>query len=611
MKNFKTMKKVLLFALILIFLKTANVNAQVTIGAEAEPDEFSLLDIVTTNIKKGLHMPRLTTAERDALTSREKNITKGLVIYNTDADCQEYWNGMEWISLCQAFSNPVVEIPASACGKIRVFGQYHKSAPLSSSHYVTIPVTVTQKGNYTIIASSGNGYYFQASGVFESTGDFEINLVGMGTPAKNGTDNLVFTCNGTTIGTTCNVSVTVGVQTMSYRADNLITVFGSYQTRRFMDKLNFVVVPIDVLVTGTTTFETNFVNGIKFSVNQVLTKLGTDLLILYAQGSPQKAGKYQFTFTTDGGIKNTGSFEVLFTSTLGTFADPACKCLDIYNERPDVSNGEYWLQDCLDAAETTPVKTYCDIKNGGWTLVWSFSENTARNTYTPSGSMEVSGAIYSAFNDIPINRVTVENGTINYANYRLNRNEWRNFPNSTSRPQLKVRITEDPTDMDDQWALNNYGIVAPRNINENPIENNFSQFRPRVPAYGKIFGKNWKVDPAISSAYGGWDEVTGNRTELVLYNSTRYCTHWNFGSVGSATQFQVSPNKGGANNTIAMNQNNNAFGWFGEIQANHHFGKCTARGDDYNFATKTCATAALFPHSFNNGQGRYLQWFVR
>ena len=105
------MKKVLFLLLLLITLGVANVNAQVSIGADQEPNKFSLLDLVSTSIKKGIHLPRLTTVERDALVSATSSATdktdaKGLAVFNTTTNCYDVWNGTQWLSLCD-FTNPV------------------------------------------------------------------------------------------------------------------------------------------------------------------------------------------------------------------------------------------------------------------------------------------------------------------------------------------------------------------------------------------------------------------------------------------------------------------------------------------------------------------------
>ncbi|MDR1632654.1 MAG: hypothetical protein LBR97_07220 [Dysgonamonadaceae bacterium] len=598
----------------LFWITNPDLQAQVVIGGDNKPQSYSVLEL-NSNEKGGLRLPRLTTEQRDQITKDakfvdvKKDLARGLTIYNLDTNCEEYWNSTVWVSLCQSFPTSKVEMSSTDCGKIHVYGTYSQSAPLNNTHYILLPVTVTQKGNYYLLASGNNGYYFQASGVFETTGDFEIRLDGIGTPREEKIDSLIFSGNNAPINTQCIITVDVKEKSMGYRTDDKnIQVFGTYQTRQFMNTDNYAKVPINVIVTGSTVFETDLVNGVKFNVVQSLTNLGADTLILKAHGVPKRSGKYRYTFTTDGSIKNSCDFEVTFTSLLGTFTDPACKCLDIYEERPDAINGEYWLLECQATTEKKPVKTYCDLENGGWTLVWTFSEKTAYSTYNSSRGMLISGSSYSAFSDTPRNRATKENDTINYADYRLNKDEWRNFPNSITRPQLKVRITENPTDMNDEWALNNYGIASPRNQSENPIETGLSG--KGVISQGKIFGNKWAVK-LNGANFQGWDEINGDRTSMNIFSNPTYCTHWNFENMGDAS-FQVLPNRGGSDNTVSMKNINNAFGWFGETEVNHHFGKCGGQnGNDFDFSIKTCINTNLYPHSFNNGEGRYLQWFVR
>ena len=86
----------------LMFLMiTGTLQAQVTIGDKTAPQPFSLLEITTINQKGGLRLPQLTTAERNALNlSANPTEAKGLVIYNTDNNCIEYWNHLRWVSLC-------------------------------------------------------------------------------------------------------------------------------------------------------------------------------------------------------------------------------------------------------------------------------------------------------------------------------------------------------------------------------------------------------------------------------------------------------------------------------------------------------------------------------
>ena len=89
----------------MVLLVSTSISAQVTIGSLKPPSQFSLLDLDASEQRKALHNARLTTDERDALVTRDcppnvRNLAKGLLLYNTDTHCLEFWNGTEWISLC-------------------------------------------------------------------------------------------------------------------------------------------------------------------------------------------------------------------------------------------------------------------------------------------------------------------------------------------------------------------------------------------------------------------------------------------------------------------------------------------------------------------------------
>ena len=584
--------------------------------------------VAQTQVIAGSKIPRLTTGQRDIilLNLTDSIAANGQLIYNEDIDCLEYWNGetKEWISLCHGTTNPAVDIPLESCNKIRVYGKYYVDSPLDNSHYIIVPVTVTKKGDYNIVAITGNGYYFQASGTFQETGTYNVRLEGMGMPGIQRRDEVTFTCNGQIIGSLCNITIDIEAHAMGYQTVcEDITVHGTYQTRTFMGPDNYVKIPVDVLNPGgvganITSIQTDVQNGISFSLRTGLEVYGADTLILKASGSPKQEGTFRFTFTTDGSIQTTCSFTVDCFSLLGTFDEPACNCLAIYAERPFIPNGEYWLQDCVtDSESSSATRTFCDIKGGGWTLVWSYSENTARNVYGNSTSMAVPGNTYGNSINTPRNRITSSVAgdedpllyRIDYNDFRLNRTEWENLGTGNTT-QMKVHITDDPVDMENDWALNNYAIISPRNIAENPLFSTFNN-RAGVPTVGKIYGKNWRV---IAGGTQGWDEVTGggnNSRTLRLYSSALWCTHWDFFNSGSSTLFEVYPNRGGADNQIRMTDIDNSFGDFSQPMANHHFGKCGSTGDDYSFSTKTCPSANLYPHSMRDGEGRVLQWFIR
>lgn len=105
-------RKSVLSVLILFTVGVYFVQAQVTVGSNKEPESFSLLEIDSSN--KGLRHPQMSTSDRNTLTQNfitavnKENEARGLVIYNTDTNCLEYYKNKEegWVSLC---SDIVVE----------------------------------------------------------------------------------------------------------------------------------------------------------------------------------------------------------------------------------------------------------------------------------------------------------------------------------------------------------------------------------------------------------------------------------------------------------------------------------------------------------------------
>jgi Collagen triple helix repeat (20 copies) len=77
----------------ILFSISALAQSNVGIGIP-NPDPSAILDLTSTN--KGLLVPRLTTAQRLAVT----NAARGLLVYDTDLNCFYFYSG-GWISLCQ------------------------------------------------------------------------------------------------------------------------------------------------------------------------------------------------------------------------------------------------------------------------------------------------------------------------------------------------------------------------------------------------------------------------------------------------------------------------------------------------------------------------------
>jgi hypothetical protein len=177
------MKKKKLFnslptASILIFAAaiamSGNARAQVTIGADLEPQPFSILELISGN-SMGLRLPQMTTAQRNEMVLTEEfqlektGKARGLQIFNTTTLCVETWNGAKWIEQCMDCSGvaaPVINSTFSAC-KV---GE-------------SITFTATTDGDYRWqISSDGGGTWTDVSGTdssnsipFASAGDYLVH----------------------------------------------------------------------------------------------------------------------------------------------------------------------------------------------------------------------------------------------------------------------------------------------------------------------------------------------------------------------------------------------------------------------------------------------------
>ena len=98
--------KAAIVAAVVLFTAPMHLQAQIIIGDAVAPQPFSALEIISTT--GGLRLPQLDNDERDAVQAvieaiadnDERAKAEGLMIFNTDTECVETWNGDGWISLC-------------------------------------------------------------------------------------------------------------------------------------------------------------------------------------------------------------------------------------------------------------------------------------------------------------------------------------------------------------------------------------------------------------------------------------------------------------------------------------------------------------------------------
>ncbi len=305
--------KVLLIAMLFVFGKFFSQTYNGAVGINTTtPNSNSVLDVISGNNNKGVLIPRLTEAQRNAIVINQSS-DDGLTIYNTTEDCFNYWSfaDNEWKSVCGQMGKAVFTID---CSSSKAMGSYIKGKELTNSNYLKITVNVTKPGNYTISGTTANGYNFYGTGVFLNTGTQTIQIPGQGIPQNIQTDNVSLEANGAEVTCTPAISITVlspaGTYTMSC---GTATVNGVYKVGTALTASNTITLPVNVTVLGSYTVTTNTVDGISFSGSGTFTSTGNQNITLSGTGTPTSTSVKTITITSDsqGGVSTTCSVNVV------------------------------------------------------------------------------------------------------------------------------------------------------------------------------------------------------------------------------------------------------------------------------------------------------------
>jgi len=257
------MRKNVFFILPAIFtLFCSQVYAQVTIGKLAPPNPSAVLQVVSAGNNKGVLIPEMTSGQRDKIL----HPANGLQIFNTDEGCFNYYDStqLSWQSLCGSTNAEF----SFMCNQIKVNGTYVKASPLTAENYLSVPITVSKKGAFSIVGATDNGYSFYYNGVITGTGSYSINLPGLGAPLNSQTDQIMVTGSGA--ADTCYVANTVQANVATYSLDcSNITVAGQYiKGTQLIDKSkNYIMVRVTVAAAGYYYISTPRTNGVQFEAS--------------------------------------------------------------------------------------------------------------------------------------------------------------------------------------------------------------------------------------------------------------------------------------------------------------------------------------------------------
>lgn len=277
--------------------------------------ELHIKNIVngTDTIPKGIMIPRMTEAQREAMDVNEVDDVNSLMIYNIDEDCYNYYSKLEneWQSLCGKLGKAQFTMD---CSSIKVYGQYLNKESLGTNHYIKITVEVTKAGSYSVTATSDpdNGYYFSTSGEFLTTGTFDLYLQGAGTPkdfTPNGEDGDLFNfyLNGIESGCTTNIKVEDSSIKPNYTMNcSTVKVNGVYVIDKPLDpSTNTITLTLNVQPDAAGSYyiiKTDEVDGISFSGSGILGAGPTQTVTLQGTGTPTSVETKKMTISSNSAL---------------------------------------------------------------------------------------------------------------------------------------------------------------------------------------------------------------------------------------------------------------------------------------------------------------------
>ena len=211
------MKKYI-FSSVLVVFYVLTTLAQVGIGTTT-PNANAALEVASTT--QGMLFPRMTTTERDAISSP----AKGLTIYNTTLNLLQTNTGTSGTPIWKIWdgrnstTNGTAIVSGYTCAT--AFAGTMIAGTAVSGVRQIITATVTTVGTYSITTTTANGVTFSATGTFAGTGAQNITLTATGTPTAGG--STTFTLNTTP---NCNFSWNT-ITPPSYAAGSVFCTSGA------------------------------------------------------------------------------------------------------------------------------------------------------------------------------------------------------------------------------------------------------------------------------------------------------------------------------------------------------------------------------------------------
>jgi len=190
-----------------------NSGAGVGVGTST-PNASAKLEVASTT--QGFLPPRMTTAQRDAITSP----ALGLTIYNTTANCLQWWNGTIWFDGC-GNNSTVGSITALNCSTATNNGTLTSGTAASGGVSSSVPYTGGNGGTHsgqTVNSTGVTGLTATLTAGTFANGAGNLTYTITGTPASSGTASFALNIGGR------SCTITRAVATSSTGCGNQSTV---------------------------------------------------------------------------------------------------------------------------------------------------------------------------------------------------------------------------------------------------------------------------------------------------------------------------------------------------------------------------------------------------
>lgn len=282
------------------------------------PDKTAIVHMESTT--QGFLMPRLTGAQRDAITNNNPNAPLGLTIYNTDNNCIESWTGPDggWVGNCGT--------PKATLANINCAGAIISNTPFQVGTDVasTIIITadVTKGGSWT--GNGGpkvaNGYLYNGSGFLPQGSGQTLQFTGVGRPLNYTApnyDTILLNVNGTPVG--CPIKALVNdaphpnydlvcssISINSSPAQGQ-SVTGNIQLKITVNSSNAAGVAYQISTDSTDGFWYSAIGSLPTSPNGIYPYTTTVPITLNAGGSPKSANGGSITKTIKCNSSSTGT----------------------------------------------------------------------------------------------------------------------------------------------------------------------------------------------------------------------------------------------------------------------------------------------------------------